>query len=376
MPSAPPHSTRLRPLDGLRGLAALEVLVYHSMLLNPALAAYFQLGTQPPGGSAADTMIRSPLHLFMIGNEAVFVFFVLSGVVLTLQAQAPSFDWARYYPRRILRLYLPVLGSVAIAVVLALAFHHAAENPSYWVQISSFPHLSWHDILITAELLYGNPVLNGPLWSLRWEVLFSLALPLFVLIPRGGRPAAWITFAVAPLLTWLGLASGSVVLQFMPAFAVGVALVAFVRAPAVTEQTRRTDLGWAALTLAALALILARYELEPFVSELLRDLLSALVVPAAAILVLVAARWRAATFLLRSPVVQWLGRISFSLYLTHALVIAAFANVLADLPWQATALIAAPVAIGVAVLFERFVERPSHTLSRRVGAVRPEKVAR
>lgn len=340
------------------------------MLLNPAVANYFQLGLQPLAGSAADVVVRSPLHLFMLGNEAVFVFFVLSGVVLTLQANAVGFEWARYFPRRILRLYLPALASLVLAVTAALVFHSDRDNASYWVQISTFSELRWRDVLTSAELLYGNPVLNGPLWSLRWEILFSVLLPVFVLIARAPRWVPVATIALAPAVMWLGIVAESAPLEFLPAFAVGVAIVRFVRERPNDGRTLHGagyHARWIAALLFSIALLLARYVLEPYVDSAANDALFAVVVVGAAGLVLVAARWLPAVTLLSTPIAAWFGRISFSLYLVHVVVIVALANALPDLPWQFVAIIGVVLSIGIAVLFERFVERPSHLLSRRVG---------
>jgi peptidoglycan/LPS O-acetylase OafA/YrhL len=78
------RSARVTSLDGLRGLAAVVVLVHHALLAAPVFAAAYY------GGSVADRVggmawafIYTPLHLIWAGTEAVYLFFVLSGVVLT-----------------------------------------------------------------------------------------------------------------------------------------------------------------------------------------------------------------------------------------------------------------------------------------------------
>jgi peptidoglycan/LPS O-acetylase OafA/YrhL len=67
---------------------------------------------------------------------------------------------------------------------------------------------------------------------------------------------------------------------------------------------------------------------------------------------------------LERPLPQWLGRISYSLYLTHWIVIAGFVRLFG--PPGALLAILPALAIGHAVWWA--VERPSITLSRRVGA--------
>ena len=91
-PSAPPPSSgkpaavRLIELDGLRGLAAVVVLIHHALETVPALA---EVGARPgtvPTGTFNRILTQSPLHLLWAGHEAVLIFFVLSGVALTSPA--------------------------------------------------------------------------------------------------------------------------------------------------------------------------------------------------------------------------------------------------------------------------------------------------
>ncbi len=70
---------------------------------------------------------------------------------------------------------------------------------------------------------------------------------------------------------------------------------------------------------------------------------------------------------LSGRVPQFLGRVSYSLYLSHWLVINAVVMVVGL--WGA--LLAVPVAFGVAWLLERWLERPSILLSRRLAGQNP-----
>jgi peptidoglycan/LPS O-acetylase OafA/YrhL len=75
------------------------------------------------------------------------------------------------------------------------------------------------------------------------------------------------------------------------------------------------------------------------------------------------ARWEFRDRLLESPAPQWIGRISYSLYLSHWLVFA-----VAERAFGTWGLIASfPVAFLVGWAVWRFVEQPSIALSRRVA---------
>jgi peptidoglycan/LPS O-acetylase OafA/YrhL len=70
---------------------------------------------------------------------------------------------------------------------------------------------------------------------------------------------------------------------------------------------------------------------------------------------------------LRTQPMQYLGRISFSLYLVHAIVLLALLHLFAGRVPVGVLLVALwPLAIGLATLGERYIERPSVVLGRRL----------
>src|SRR5918911_5535391 len=91
------HS-RNAALDGLRGVAALVVVGGHLVMASaPALALAVDTRTTPVDSTLGRAFLVTPLHVLWGGNEAVIVFFVLSGFVLALpQARGRPFS-ARSY---------------------------------------------------------------------------------------------------------------------------------------------------------------------------------------------------------------------------------------------------------------------------------------
>jgi peptidoglycan/LPS O-acetylase OafA/YrhL len=123
-------SARMASLDGLRGLAALVVVVQHCALTLPSLANQY---LAPNAASPAWWLTYTPAYLAWAGREAVLVFFVLSGLVLALPRLSGrrSDGWSSYYRKRLLRLYLPVLAAVALtALVLVLVPRTGAAGQS------------------------------------------------------------------------------------------------------------------------------------------------------------------------------------------------------------------------------------------------------
>lgn len=90
---------RIRSLDGLRGVAALAVVAYHYT-----------------GGY---------LHRLLPGGRFVALFFILSGLVLSiapLRVGAGAYDWPRYQLRRVVRLAIPTCTAVGLCCAVFSVF--------------------------------------------------------------------------------------------------------------------------------------------------------------------------------------------------------------------------------------------------------------
>lgn len=366
---------RLAALDGVRGLAAFVVLLHHALYTDPDFP-----GT-PGGGSAAAGspmwwISYTPLKLMTAGAESVIVFFVLSGLVVSLPVvRRRGFDWVAYFPRRAVRLMVPVVASVLLAAVWVAAIPQRSTQPDgTWLSSSSTPGFSWEYIVKAADLLGGDGQINNPLWSLRWELLFSLALPVFAIAAIAVRKWWLGGLAAACALTWLGARADSGALSYLPAFFVGAVIA--VRLDAVRNVADRINARWyrhpfwALVTVGSALLLIAPWLFGPGVSEL-PELLAALkgFVPlAAAGLVVSALGWRPIRLLFESRPLQFAGRISFSLYLVHVPIIIFSTYLFAGQSWYVPLLFALPVAVLVAVGFTWLVEQRSHGWSKAVGA--------
>ena len=375
MPSTPPPLPaprgRLRSLDGLRGVAALIVLVHHSLLTIPAFAApYFDGGANRTVGTWEWWVTHTPLHLFWEGTGAVYVFFILSGMVLTLPVlKAAAFSWKAYYPQRLVRLYVPIWAAVAFAVATILLVPRTTEMASAWIRDRPMD-VSKLAIARDLTLVTENGGLASPLWSLQWEILFSLLLPLFVLIAVKTRRFAVPMIALCVAVIAVGGAEEWV--RFMPMFLIGALLATMLprlaRIKDSIDARRRSNLIWAVAAAAGLALLVAKWLLLPAdVSTPVRVAVFGLTAVGAVLVVLVAAYWGWARRLLETRLVQWLGAISFSLYLTHEPIVIASAYFFGPGQGVLAILVAIPASLIVAQLFFLAVERPSHILAKRVG---------
>ncbi len=357
---------RLHALDGLRGIAALVVVAHHAMLtIGPLAAPYFG---KPTGSPLADLLVYSPLHLAWAGTEAVLVFFVLSGLVLVRSVANHDVQWERYYPSRMARLYLPVVAAAGLAWISFLLWHRESSGISEWLDAAPRTY-SLSMFLSDSTLLDGTSGGVTPLWTLRWEVFFSLLLPAYVLLARRVRFRCLVPCAI--LVSALGVLGGNQALTMMPVFAIGAAIA--VSPQALESPSRRLLLvnrRWRGLVggaaLLASALLVDANWWTPSIREESWSLALAHIGVLAGVvgIVALAIAWRPWQALLESRVVQWLGAVSFSLYLVHEPIIKAAAY---TFPGSARAVaVAVVVSFLVAQGFFMLVERPVHRLSRRI----------
>lgn len=375
--TAPPGpATRLTSLDGLRGLAALVVLFHHLSLTSPPISDFFLKGVYPPKGSLTWLLTLSPAQLVVAGPEAVLVFFVLSGVVLTLPVlrRPGTFDWVAYYPQRVVRLYLPAMASVVLAAILVIATTSTtAPSSSGWVAIYRLRGFDPHRVVSAWDLLFGDGTLNNPLWTLRWEVTFSLILPIVIILAVLSR--RWWPLAVlaSVAVVFAGIEWGVDALRYLPPFLIGAIIAVNHQRLSdwAAKPEHRRRVGWGGVAVLILSLVLLNLHWTalglsggvPHGQEYLITLETL----GASGLVLLAAYWSPARWVLRTPVFHWLGRVSFSLYLVHVPIIDAVDAVFGSSTPVVRVALSLVLALGVAELFSRFVEQPAHRLARRVG---------
>jgi peptidoglycan/LPS O-acetylase OafA/YrhL len=319
----------------------------------------------------------------MPGHEAVLVFFVLSGFVLMVQMMGQTQSAANilaYYGRRILRLYLPVWGAIIFALILAELVKRDPSIGSSWLATHKPPTVSAiaHDLV----LILGTSNLDSPLWSLTWEVWFSLLLPLLYLLFRVARVHDWWIPALAlfvavsafsrfPFVVHalpLSFLSGGF-LQYMPVFAIGMTLAS--RRDTLTELAGKIRAWWLVLIVALLALISPTIPVPNNPAYGSFDAVLAIIsLAGVTTVVFVALEGPSVRSVLERRTVQWAGTRSFSIYLIHEpILVAAALLTRADswFPWLFIAAALIPVILFAAEGFYRVVEHPAHGIARRTG---------
>lgn len=407
-PAGPPP--RLAWLDALRGFAALVVAYYH---LSPYLL----------GGLGA--LFTGWLWT---GRYGVVLFFLVSGFVIPMSLERYG-NLRRFWVGRIFRIYPAWLLTVVVALIAVAVLPHRRLAPA----LAGDPVTAVLAHVTMLQELLGVPSLVNVLWTLSYEMVFYLLMSgLFVLglhrrcgwwavgltmatllggrllpdaLLTGGRPGVLLPAVFAVLVTasvagYLWGHRGAALL----AAGAGLGMVLLPALNGAPAAGSHADASWQSLSF--LAVMFAGTVVYAAVHGRLERRHAALTLAVVLAGLLAAAWWHtpqagqsaalvarvrgeavgtllavAATFALgyalrhrRVPGwASWLGRISYSLYLLHPVVLWVLLPHFPDarhrpLPVQlAIGALYLGTTLVVAALAHRYVERPGQALGRRVA---------
>ncbi len=333
-PPEAPHDTSL---DGLRGVAALVVIIHHyALMLYPTMV----LNDPAQAKSTFDAWVATtPLNLFIGGHFSVCLFFVLSAYVLTRKhvGQPDGLPLILSIAKRYPRLGIPIFASVIlcfIALFIRTFFLHGGWDiikNEQWVFFSQFIPFLQKALIegTTGAILYGLNNFNGPLWTMQIEFYGSLGVFLFLFL---FDTTSWrwrvALYGIATILAWR---------TYYLAFILGLILSEI--------QVRRThwfqwigSRSWVAIVLAGSGLFLGSIPVffenwdSTFYDFLPRGgwlqgyhILGALFLVVAVINNNVLRSW------LSTPLCHFIGKISFAMYLTHVVVLEYFSRTIIHL---------------------------------------------
>ena len=394
--------------EGIRGIACFMVIFSHlSLSFFPYLHSFGSYRAPPYALELA--IHHSPFGFFYSGTAAVYIFFVLSGYVLTysiVNSQQPRAKIKAMTLKRLPRLMLPALGS---CVLLWLAFYSMQPDGQYvsaWldalgsevtgseiagsVSLSSLTDALYDGVIRT--FWYGWSQYNWVLWTMKFELVGSLLV--FGLLYARYLPAKTLNRLglesyVARFVLMTGLLIFLLILSYVSlrmtpfdldslaelsvldiventlelvAFLLGMLLFFYYQ---VLSELMN---DWLAFTLLALGLYCAGVHdssvfyrwLNPWLDGRTYNLLNFIAGPFIVSAVLMNTRL-AGLFSTSIPV--YLGRISFAAYLNHLLIIYVVGLPLFNLlhQWQISyaisALLSCAAVIGVTIAFSEVYYR-------------------
>ncbi len=320
---------RLYVLDGLRGIAALLVVVFHYTTMFPVFYP--------------DALM--PAFTFPIGQFGVHLFFMISGfvILMTLEKRGAS---AGFVKARFFRLY-PIFW---VCILITATIMVVAPPPGH--------HQTLQQILVNftmvEEYVKIKPV-DGVYWSLTYELGFYFFM-FWVFRLKLEKWLDWITgfwilgtvfFALLEPYIPHPLHYLLVFNNYGSLFAAGLLLY---RIYSKVASPARTGL--------LVAAILAQF--MPTWGEAIQESLMQLISVAALAGIFSLALFTKALNYLGGSLFVFLGRISYPLYLIHQMVGYALINAMqqSGIGWWASVSLAFVVAIGIASALTLMIDEP------------------
>jgi len=370
-------------LDGLRGVAALYVVLFHFVAL----------------GYRGDSHVIHRITSFLsFGHTAVNIFIVLSGFSLMLPV-ARSLDgrlrggWQNYLRRRALRIIPPYYAALAISVIVDAFVLRMGEESRFATGIRP-GEINLASILAHLALIHNIHALwhgdyNMAMWSVatEWQIYFllpSLLLPVWRRFGISGMVITGVTLGLLPIFSPIHdiyLAC----FWYIGLFSIGAAGAVFATKMLANENgipVRRLNavLVVAAVVLAAMYAIALKFYPAHTVTYAFKDygvfymcyaIRDTIIGCLTLCLILYCVpsmkkenRSGIIVKILSLPVLVTLGAFSYSLYLTHCTVLRLTDLVTFNMHYSANmalminTFIALPIAIVFAYLFHIVCERP------------------
>ncbi|GHE13663.1 acyltransferase family protein [Streptomyces alanosinicus] len=340
-------------LDGLRGLAALYVVLFHCWLYSF------------PG--FPDSSAPAWLNALMFGRLAVVFFLILSGFSLAISPA--RHEWrsggvTRFLRRRAWRILPPYWAALAMSLIISWlvvpASHYGQPTGTSIVVYG-----------LVAQDMFTAPTPNGAFWSIGVEAELYLFFPLLLFVRRRLSAVVLVACVALPVIARGLMAADASPVEgnkwltphLAPVFVAGMIGAGVVVA---SDRVQRLPWAWfaglAAMPVLALGLIQGSvwtvrhyFWVDLAIAPAMTMLLAAVATGRPAILVR----------LLTTRPIQSLGGFSYSLYLIHLPIVMAVIHGVAPrfvspgLPtFWFTLFLALPVAVLAAWLFSKIFETP------------------
>jgi peptidoglycan/LPS O-acetylase OafA/YrhL len=359
-----PERIRISALDGLRGLAAVSVVALHliSVFLDTSFPTY--------GGfdRLIKALARTPFQIFWGGGQAVTLFFILSGFALYRMLSTQRLNYRNYAARRVIRLWVPYAVVLILAsLAIYLGGSHKIPGQSEWMNShlgTTLSKIMLINHVLTVGVFDTQPI-DFVVWSLVLELRLSLLFPAiyWAIEQFRARDVLAVSLTVGIAATYIQRRIGGSSVSVLATAACQVYFVVGALIARYREELRRAYINIPNAIIAMIfALALVLYSNCLGLSATFSPMLGA-----TGLFVFALCSHRIQS-LLGQPVVQWLGRISYSLYLSHGVILLLLINLLYPrVSFVKIVFACIPVTFLLATLLYYFVERPAIRISRIVG---------
>ncbi|HEY8405223.1 MAG TPA: acyltransferase [Flavobacteriales bacterium] len=325
-------SNQLPIINTLRAIAALMVCVFHFSWHSDETGMLYP----------EDNFIR---YYGWQGHIGVYVFFVISGFVIPLSMWYGRYhlrDFFRFIAKRLVRLHPPFVLTLVVMALLAVCYSWV-DGTLLVIDVKRI----LHNFFLTAEF-FDVQWYQGIYWTLAIEFQYYLLIGL--LFPLFSWKPSWISvlFFIPFLLSahFFDHQTGKHIIFFhAPVFAMGIALF--------LHHIKHIN-GAALVLIMACCMVETRYELSPEIA----------VATSITSYAIACMNWH-------NRVLDFVGKVSYSLYLTHGISGGTFLYATARYAESFVAktvllVLTLLVSIAGAWIFYKIIEEPSIRWSKRI----------
>ena len=347
-------SSRYETIDGIRGFLALGVFIYHS-------AVWFQY-------LHIDVWDVPQSNLYIhLGQTSVSLFFMITAFLFVskiLNTSNGKIDWNALYISRFFRLVPMYLVSISVLVLIVFIIDNWKVNVSivslmeesfYWATFGIIKHPAINDSL------YTNIINAGIVWSLAYEWLFYLSLPIISILVLAKKTSLFYT--IVSVIFILGFCSvRSVSLHHVLSFAGGAVTPFLIKLK--PQKINFSSIFFTVIIILSLILVLTFDTADDFICKLLIILIFNLI-----------ALGNSVFGILRNSTLKFLGEICYSTYLVHGIILFVVmyffihieeAKNLSVIEFWATIFVITPLVVVISFLLFRYVETPYISYSKRI----------
>ena len=198
-------------LDGLRGIAALYVVFNHARgNLFIGGVKYAQI-KDISLWSIKEKLYFSALRLTSLGKEFVILFFILSGFSIAYSL-SKGHSKIQFYLRRTVRIYPPYIFALLWAFIVFKYLQYFVPGA---LSTGSKSVFSSFQATVLNFLYVDNRSLIIQFWSLKFEVIFYILIPLFIFKKNLYFITSLIIEIISFILNWRDVSGNNILSQYL-----------------------------------------------------------------------------------------------------------------------------------------------------------------
>jgi peptidoglycan/LPS O-acetylase OafA/YrhL len=317
-------------VDLLRGITAMLVAIYHFINYDDANGVLYHKANE----------MRSSTSIL---PGVVFVFFLLSGFVISMTMQRHNFKINKiggFLARRWIRIELPYVASIIIYLFIAYVWASKSGN-KFTIDVPQF----MHHLTYTANF-FNYSWYNDVYWTLALEFQFYLLIA--ILFPLFSSKLSLIKYTTITILSLLGVLfpENELVFRYAPIFVLGMLMFSWLD----SDKKNNLDLLFMSFALIQVAIVF-----DTITSIYLLASLVVIDLPISG-----------------SNLFAIFGKQSYSFYLLHgafggSLMYFLVPTAYSQISKLLVVLSALVVSVVLSYVFFKLIETPSHRLSRKIA---------